>query len=175
LSARFPPDLRAFLTEGLPLGKGFPDWRNPTSSTIREQLDWPFEGIAFDIGQNAFWLDAWGVRPKHLDDAVEVARIIIAAAPRLIPIIGHRYIPAEPSIEGNPIFSVYQTDIICYGTDLATYLRCEFHQLAYADALARPPRSIPFWSDLVAANEYATSDRGPAWSKRSTKTLPILL
>jgi hypothetical protein len=152
VGAEFPRDLRAFLSEGLPIGKGFPDWRVPDSKAIRDQLDWPFEGIAFDIKNNVFWWDAWGARPQDLDEALAIARTHIAAAPRLIPVAGHRYIPAEPTHEGNPVFSVYQTDIIYYGTDLATYLRCEFHHLSYADAICQEPRSIRFWSELAVAN-----------------------
>ena len=147
-----PPDLRALLSEGLPLGRGFPDWREPESDAIRAQLDWPFEGIAFDIEQNMFWLEAWGPRPSELAEALQIARSHVAEAPRLIPVAGHRYLPAEPALPGNPVFSVYQTDIIYYGSNLATYLRCEFDQLPYADAVHDSLRRIRFWSDLVDDN-----------------------
>jgi len=149
IGAAFPPDLRAFLAEGLPLGEGFPDWREPDSPAIRAQMDWPFEGIAFDIEHNRFWRDAWGVRPPDLHEALAVARDRVAAAPRLIPVSEHRYLPAEPALAGNPVFSVYQTDIIYYGTDLATYLRCEFNRISYAEAVRTAPRAIRFWSELV--------------------------
>src|SRR5437016_10295710 len=128
IGAGFPPDLREFLSEGLPLGDRFPNWREPDSDAIRGQLDWPFEGMAFDIQHNGFWWDAWGARPASLDEALAIARAQVAAAPRLIPIAGHRYIPAEPALAGNPVFSVHQTDIIYYGSDLVTYLHCELHR-----------------------------------------------
>lgn len=153
IGARFPPDLRSFLSEGLPVGGRFPDWRGPDSTDIRRQLDWPFEGMAFDIKNNAFWLDAWGARPSELPEAIRIARAVVAEAPRLIPIAGHRYIPAEPELAGNPVFSVYQTDIIYYGSDLATYLRHEFHRISHVDAVREEMRRIRFWSDLVDANE----------------------
>ena len=97
VDAHLPDDLRSFLAEGLPLGKGFPDWRQPDSDSIRDQLTWPFEGIAFDIEQNAFWMDAWGIRPPDFAEALSIARMQVDAAPRLIPIMGHRYLPAEPN------------------------------------------------------------------------------
>ncbi|HEY4157567.1 MAG TPA: hypothetical protein VGM29_05695 [Polyangiaceae bacterium] len=50
---------------------------------------------------------------------------------------------------GNPVFSVHQTDIIYYGSNLLAYLRCELDGLAHADALHVPPRAIRFWSSLV--------------------------
>ncbi|MGC4093056.1 MAG: hypothetical protein QM756_35245 [Polyangiaceae bacterium] len=152
VKAPLPPDLRAFLSEGLPTGGRFPDWRDPLSDAIRDQLAWPFEGIAFDIEHNTFWLDAWGLRPPDLREALEIARSHVNAAPRLIPIAGHRYIPAEPALPGNPVLSVYQSDIIYYGNDLATYLRCEFNRLPYADAVHDTIRRVRFWSDLVDDN-----------------------
>jgi hypothetical protein len=152
IGARFPPDLRSFLSEGLPAGGRFPDWREPHSTEIRRRLDWPFEGIAFDIEHNVFWLDAWGARPPELPEALQIARAAVAEAPRLIPVAGHRYIPAEPALAGNPVFSVYQTDIICYGSDLATYLRREFRRPSPVDAASGDMRRIRFWSELVDAN-----------------------
>lgn len=152
IAAPLPDDLRAFLSTGLPLGGRFPDWREPGSDAIREQLNWPFEGIAFDIEQNGFWMDNWGARPSELAEALSIARKHVSAAPRLIPISGHRYLPAEPGLPGNPVLSVYQSDIIYYGDDLATYLRCEFHQLPYADAVHETVRRVRFWSDVVDRN-----------------------
>jgi hypothetical protein len=123
---RFPPDLRSFLAKAMPLsttgGFRFPDWRDPGSAALRDQLAGPFEGIAFVIERNAFWWKPWGTRPAALPDAIAVAKAAVEKAPRLIPIFGHRYLPAEPELAGNPVFSVHQTDIINYGTDLRRYL-----------------------------------------------------
>lgn len=152
VEAALPRDLRGFLSEGLPLGSRFPNWRDPDSAAIRSQLAWPFDGMAFDIEHNVFWLDTWGPRPSQLKEALKIARMHVAAAPRLIPIVGHRYLPAEPLSAGNPVLSVYQTDIIYYGDELATYLRCEFHRLSYANAVHKTVRRIRFWSDIVDAN-----------------------
>ena len=44
-----------------------------------------------------------------------------AQAPRLIPLISHRYLPETANETGNPVFSVYQSDVIHYGTDVADY------------------------------------------------------
>ena len=46
---RFPPDLRAFLEHGLPLGERFPDWRSPSSDFILDRLTWPADST-HDIG-----------------------------------------------------------------------------------------------------------------------------
>src|SRR5690348_10376070 len=106
---RFPPDLRELLQYGLPIGPAFPNWRDEPDESIRSRLSWPLEGIEFDIAQNGFWMEEWGPKPDDVDTAFEIARQEVARAPRLIPIYGHRYIPDEPRLVGNPVFSVYQT------------------------------------------------------------------
>jgi hypothetical protein len=148
----FPADLRSFLMRALPIGGRFPDWRSPSSSSIIGQMDWPFEGIAFDIEQNAFWWEPWGPRPPVLEDALAIARSAVARAPKLIPICGHRYLPSEPSLPGNPVFSAYQTDIIYYGLDLRKYFACEFGMMEHGAAVQGEARRIRFWTDLVDAN-----------------------
>jgi len=75
---------------------------------------------------------------------------VLSHAPKLIPIFGHRYLPATPSQAGNPIFSVYQSDVIHYGADLADYLDREengWESLPWPEV-----REIDFWSELVRRN-----------------------
>ena len=143
----FPPDLRAFLQAALPVSHGFVDWRALSDERLANYLDAPFEGIAFDIEVNVFWLPEWGPRPDVLDDAVAIARAAFDAAPGLIPILGHRYIPDRPREAGNPVFSVVQTDIIVYGASLAAYGETEFPQ-AFDKARneVRDARVIEVWS-----------------------------
>ena len=149
---QFPPDLRSLLACALPVAPGFPDWRAPDSSTLLDHLARPFEGIAFDIKNNDFWYGPWGPRPATLSDAIAVAKTAVETAPRLVPIYIHRYLPAEPDIAGNPVFSVHETDVIHYGVDLRRYLSCEFGRLDYVDAARDEPRRIRFWTDLVEDN-----------------------
>jgi hypothetical protein len=141
---RFPPDLRAMLQTALPVGSGFPNWRENDEEQLREWLDAPIAGLCFDVEHNAFWDPQWGDRPSSLHDALEQCRALAATAPQLIPVYAHRYIPNEPMMSGNPVFSVHQTDIIYYGFDLEDYLRHEFalgDRKPWPDAL----RSIRFW------------------------------
>jgi hypothetical protein len=141
---RFPPDLRRFLQLVLPRGEQFPNWRAAPEETLREWLDLPLEGILFDIEHNGFWLEEWGTRPPSLDEAKQVAKGLVSAAPRLIPIYGHRMIPDEPHLPGNPVFSVHQTDIIYYGADLEDYLSHEFSLRTMNPYM--PVRPIRFWN-----------------------------
>jgi hypothetical protein len=142
---QFPADLREFLQTALPRGKGFPDWRSGAELELREWLDLPLRGILFDIEHNNFWLEEWGARPDSLVEAIRVVKDLVATAPRLIPIYHHRMMPSEPNMAGNPVFSVHQTDIIHYGTDLETYLRNEFNLLV---GKSQPDeiRQIRFWN-----------------------------
>jgi len=151
----FPPDLAEFLAVGLPVGTGFPTWRHLDDDKLCGSFDWPYEGMCFDIEHNTFWPLQWGPRPHDLQHAFDIARGHIAAAPILIPIRGHRYLPASPSSAGNPVFSVYQTDIILYGVDLENYFQNEYHYFFGTPAYSLPtvPRKIDFWSWLVELNE----------------------
>ncbi len=150
----FPPDLRQLLQFGLPVGDKFVDWRNGKSEEIQVRLDWPFDGICFDIENNDFWLDKWGEKPLDTEDQFIVAKRYVDRAPKLIPIYSHRYIPDSPNQAGNPILSVYQTDIIVYGSTLEMYLLNEFGSAASREDLSSSlgEKKIKFWSRLVDLN-----------------------
>jgi hypothetical protein len=152
---QFPPDLRAFLQMGLPISSGFVDWRNGLRSedeaiNLIGRLDWPLEGMLFDIQHNNFWVEDWGIKPNDFDLQAEIARRYYDTYPKLIPIYSHRYISSQPHVAGNPVFSVYQMDIIYYGYDLVTYFANEFsiEPLPY-HVLPEEPRVIAFWSEWV--------------------------
>lgn len=157
---KFPPDLREILQYRLPLDRQsrkrmlWPNWRSEDRDEIQDRLDSPLHGVLFDVEHNGFWLDNWGERPSSLLDAFEIATQQIRNAPMMIPIRGHRFLPADPCVEGNPFFSIHQTDIIYYGYDLASYFN--------NDCAVRFPRSvrtlkaryIDFWTDLTERNGY---------------------
>lgn len=154
----FPPDLRCFLQQVMPASGVWVNWRTETDAAIMERLNWPLEGIIFDVKQQAFWLDSWGKKPEDQAEAIELARREIAKAPTLIPIYSHRYIPSTPSLAGNPVFSVHQSDVIYYGYDLASYFEHEFFEGAdgyhmsgsyQLDAFRKQPRAIQFWDETL--------------------------
>jgi|SRR6478609_10210085 len=142
---RFPPDLVALLLERRPV-QGW-DWRADDVG-IRRALADPLDGLLFDVERNDLWWPEWGEKPALAEERAEVVGAVVRAAPLLIPLIGHRYIPEEPHQAGNPIFSVMQADVIYYGADLAEYFANEF------DGTWKIGRTryIPFWSDLVERN-----------------------
>lgn len=144
----FPPDLIDLLLERRPV-RG-PDWND--DNAIRALLAWPYEGLLFDVEENGLWWPEWGNRPDTAEERSEVLRNVIERAPRLIPVFSHRYVPATPCKAGNPVFSVYQSDVIHYGADLTDYIDREengWNCRPWPEAV----REIEFWSELVRRND----------------------
>jgi hypothetical protein len=153
----FPPDLIALLRDRRPPGGH--DWTGDEGS-IRRMLEWPLEGLLFDVEYSGLWWPEWGERPDRAAERADVVSAVVAAAPKLIPIYGHRFIPEEPHEAGNPVFSVHQSDIILYGTDLANYLDNEFSQ-PHRYELTGEVKPIRFWSQTVERNGEAGFYREP--------------
>lgn len=154
---RFADDHRRFLMTGLPTKDRWVDWRGDLER-IRRRMEWPIEGIIFDVLENGFWPGSWGERPGDASDAESLARDRLAGWPRLVPLYSHRYIASRASGIGSPrhpspVFSVHQTDVIIYGSDLHEYALNEFArgQFEVTDPVAR----VPFWLDLAEGVEPA--------------------
>lgn len=150
----FPPDLVDLLLERRlmsPRPNHVIDWVCSDDAVIRERLAWPFEGFWFDVEHNGLWWPEWGSRPAEVAERRAALHAAFSAAPKLIPLFGHRYLPTEPCEAGNPVFSVHQSDVIHYGADLADY----FDREAFGwGAKPWPERikSIPFWTTAVERN-----------------------
>jgi len=143
---RFPPDLIDIYRERRTvIPSGF-DWISTPATSIQGMLDWPVDGLLFDLQHNVLWLPEWGEKPARASEAEGIIRAAVAAAPRLIPVFGHRYIPETPNASGNPVFSVYQSDIIYYGANLEDYVGRETR--GWSNGWP-PIRSIPFWSQFA--------------------------
>jgi hypothetical protein len=151
---RFPPDLLELMQEQRPLRAGGFDWITTSAEEIKRVIYWPFEGLLFDIKENDLWWPEWGERP--ISEADQAARLseILAKAPKLIPLYGHRYLPETPKERGNPVFSVYQSDVIYYGADLADWIDHEDGGWKVGQGIdpMKPPKEIPFWSEVVRRN-----------------------
>ncbi|BEL04527.1 hypothetical protein Q0Z83_027180 [Actinoplanes sichuanensis] len=157
----FADDHRAFLAAGLPVNsrpeppapgvirahpQPWPDWRHADRDELRGLLDWPAEGVLFDVENNGFWYEQWGPRPTDSASAVAAAKRMLTRVPVLAPVYGHRYLPAERGAVGHPVMSVWQTDIIFYGVDLADYIDREFGHGGSDD---EPRVTVEFWRDLL--------------------------
>jgi hypothetical protein len=164
----FAADHRAFLAAGRPLSSPapgrqrslWPDWRDGDPGDLRERLDWPVEGALFDVQHNALWHPSWGERPADTSEALSTARQHLSRAPKMIPVYSHRYLPAGRGTYGHPVLSIYQTDIIVYGTDLVDYINNEFGR-RFVRANWTPPPMVPFWSDFLLPGTPARAEPHP--------------
>lgn len=132
---RFADDHRYLLSQLVPVGKPWIDWRDDAPDEIASRLAWPLDGMLFDVEHNAFWPTEWGQKPADPNAAQEIARHEFERWTKLVPVFAHRYMPAAAP-EGAPVFSVYQTDVIIYGSNLATYISRE---IAGIEAWNEPP------------------------------------
>lgn len=160
-SLHFPPDLLALYRERRRVIEleeekfSSLDWIDTSDEQIWASLNWPLEGFWFDVQNNGTWWPEWGMKPTLQHDQYNTLLKVFAEAPKLIPVCGHRYIPEDPCETGNPIFSVYQTDVIIYGANLSDYIRREFHPSE--DGSCPQPntlgvRTIQFWTRAVEHN-----------------------
>jgi hypothetical protein len=153
----FSPEHRAFLAAGLPVAspleegatwqQPWPDWRHADEDDLRHRLEWPVREVLGDVAHGS-WHPALGTRPTSKEEALEVARAVLARAPRLVPIYAHRFIPAGRDTPGHPVLSVWGTDVICYGHDLADYIDREFGEID-EDAPWNPQASVPLWKNFL--------------------------
>jgi hypothetical protein len=145
-------------------GPSFYNWLTDTPA-LEARFARLWEGVQFDVEHNGLWLPSWGPKPATLEAQKARVRELVEEAPRLIPVFSHRYLLAEPCAVGNPVFSVWQSDIVVYGADLRDYLLFEFVGLLgvkreHAKALEREVHArvhahfpgyeaIPFWGELL--------------------------
>lgn len=156
----FANDHRAFLAAGLPVREPpeegatwenpWPDWRHGDPAKLREHLEWPVEGIVTAV-HHGYWYPGWGRRPADDDDAVREAKTILARVPKLVPVYAHRFLPAGRGSHGHPVLSIWGTDIIYYGADLADYINHEFDDFSAHTSDDWDPRAtVAFWKDFLS-------------------------
>lgn len=144
----FADDHRAFLVAGLPTGPAWPDWRHGSTEVLRFLLDGPVDGVLFDVEHNDFWHPGWGTRPTGPRRASALAAARLAMVPPMVPVYSHRFLPAGRGTHGHPVLSIHQTDVLCYGTDLADYVEQEFGGSGWRGGDAGRS-TVAFWSDLL--------------------------
>ncbi len=172
----FPPDYRLFLQKlhcvdqpqvgarydgntMIPTtAPSFYNWQRDTEA-IQAAYEWLVDGLLFDVQHNNLWLESWGAKPSTAEEQETRVRELVNAAPKLIPIYGHRYLLAEPCKAGNPVLSIYQSDMIVYGVNLHNYFLSEFGELAGVEGHGsfqltpeqyEEVQEIPFWGDFIS-------------------------
>lgn len=150
LAFAFGPEHRAFIQSALPVGPSWPNWRHDSDGDLRGRLDWPVDGVLFDVQNSGFWPTSLGDQRDGTEDREREARGHLARVPKLVPVFSHRYLTSEPQFEPSPVFSVHQTDVIVYGDNLLDYVAHEFRALPLHPS---DRTQVPFWSDLAEGSE----------------------
>lgn len=139
------------LSIGLPLhreypGRSWPDWRDDDESYLRSWLSHPTEGILGAVEKLGFWYPGWGLRPTAVPAALALAEEKLIEVGQLVPLRGYRYLPSLPALPGNPVFSIWETDVVYAGADLLAFLS---HRNSGPQPCEADRHRIPFWSWLA--------------------------
>lgn len=146
----FPESFRFFLMEGLPVSRGFYNWRNTEQTNIefiKRMITMPIDTID-EVVKEICWCDDWGKEPQNAMEAEKTIRKKLHEAPKLLPVYGHRYMPMLSGVQV-PVISVHGTDIIYYGESLSDYFYIEFGTKKQEEIDFDSIRPIPFWSDIM--------------------------
>ena len=153
---RFPAELRAFLSEAVPVGEDFFDYRDHSPENLKRFRgfeDRIEKGFRFDLEENREeLLKLLGQNLGFSEDGPGFDEAVMRywrKSPRLIPFFAHRCF--FDGMDGMPIISFLQpVDTIVYGFDLEDYLEAEF--LGNDDPAELPPdllKGTGIWEDLI--------------------------
>ena len=148
----FPKWLRKFYILGVPFSEEndlFPLWSDFSETNIAQikaRIQKPYKMLSREV-QDGFWLTSWGSRPESKEEALQKFGELSSAAPRLIPIYSHRYMPLIDGVDDPPVISISGSDVIYYGCNLHDYLQNEFLNEEFA--IPTDCIKVPFWDDLV--------------------------
>lgn len=144
-----PPDLREFWATAWPVGKGWWDWRRTewSRTKMNERIT---DELMFHVASGDTWLETWGDRPKRKVEAREVVLAWVAKGPALLQLYSHRFAVCEPALPDTPVVSIYSSDWIYYGWNLASYLEHEFLGLDIYKVQPWPPHQpIGQWQEVL--------------------------
>ncbi len=151
----------------------FYNWHTDEDA-IQKYLKWPYDTILQDVlGSNNVWLKSWGKRPKDQEAITQIFDAWYQKAPQLIPLTSHRFMVSTPKTMGNPVLSVYGSDIVVYGWDLRLYLLNTLEYfLDLNDVLLNKDGEVDDyipkkeWADLRAKTYEASKQKNiPYWKE----------
>jgi hypothetical protein len=137
---------------------GFYNWQQ-NEPVIAETLLSPLQGVLFDVQVNNLWIPSWGNQPSDVTEKARVVTELVTQAPKLIPLVGHRYVVDATHVDNSFVLSVNQTDIVVFASDVRTFLLNEFRALLQLDASItidsryahelQNAANLPFWGELI--------------------------
>ncbi len=147
------PPIVAQGTSGAREGVTFTVWtgdRSPIDSAINE----PFRGLMEDIEATEYWLPSWGPRPKNRSGRAKVLEAEAQKAPRLVPVLGNRYLLAIGSATESAVLSIYGADIVELAPNLRDYLLFELRGVLGGpetpDRAETRTSTASLWGDVLA-------------------------
>lgn len=114
----------------------------------------PSEGKVID-GNYAFydWHDFSDDNISRIRSAMDFAykdKNVPDTAPKMIPVMSHRYCPQMENEVNIPIFSIHYDDVIIYGKNLEDYVERELKMWdTHEPVSVNECTWIPYWSDLL--------------------------
>ncbi|GCE09644.1 SMI1/KNR4 family protein [Dictyobacter aurantiacus] len=183
-SLHFPPDYRLFLNilhcldrpviiatyDGdtrkiVPCESSFlPDWQREGDG-IKNAYRQLVDDITYEVLHNNIWKPGWGRKPITRYGLKQQIEALIARAPKLIPIYGHRFLLAEPGMAGNPILTWHHSSMIIYAPDLYHFFCKDFVELLeltdqdlqainiesrqISKKKHQEYKTIPFWGEML--------------------------
>ena len=154
---RFPTEIRAFLSCGVPMGSSFFQYRERTEENYNRFLAFQQsikESFLYDLANNRedmaklFSDQAW----DHLENGAFDGAVLayLEESVKLIPFYAHRCF--FDGMDGMPIVSFWQpVDSIIYGSDFENYLACEFlGGECYLDHMPERLKQTGIWYEVIA-------------------------
>lgn len=170
---------------------------------IQERMAWPYRTIFEDVvGANKVWLESWGnTRPKSDDDKETVFSEWFKQTPKLLPIKSHRFVVSIENQEGNPVLSIWGSDIVVYGWNMRHYLlnelkehlnllewvydeeddewyaepKREFQEINNSEYAKAKDKVIPVWEEMILYWSSGWSSYGHEYPNPNNETVrPIV-
>lgn len=145
----FPAKVRQFMTNALPISKGFYNWRDTNPSNvehIKRSIETPVLELLEEY-QSIPWNPNWGTKPVDAE-LPSFFREKLASSAMLIPFYSHRYIPMI-DVDDPPVLSITGSDIIVYAQTFSEYVSIEFGRKKFRPVSLQCIPNIPFWSDIL--------------------------
>ncbi|WP_441962579.1 DUF4253 domain-containing protein [Mycolicibacterium houstonense] len=119
---RLNVDHRDFLSAGLPVGSGWPDWRNGDEMTLRAHIGRPVRELLQSVREGRLWLENWGPRPPDDREAITRASRAFAEQPRVVPVYGVAFL-RQGSYPDPTVWAVQDDSVTAVCGDLVDLAR----------------------------------------------------
>ena len=181
-SLQFPPDYRLFLKYLHCIDKPitiatydgdtrkiipcdsilFHNWQRDAES-IQMAYQQLADDLTYEVLNNNAWKPGWGRKPVTRYGQSQQIEKLVAEAPKLIPVYGHRFLLTEPCVAGNPIITLRQSKMVIYSPDLFFFLCKDFSDLLFMDK--KELQNLLIESRRISKEKYQEYKKIPFWGE----------